>query len=66
MCVHFDALKKAIAVSKQVASLAVVAEALDENAVRFYLKYGFKQFTQNSMKLYIPIKSIDDICRFSN
>lgn len=57
----FDALKKATLVSKQVASLAVVAEALDENAARFYLKYGFKQFTQNPMKLYISMKLIDDI-----
>jgi len=56
----FDALKKALAVSKQVASLAVIAESLDENAASFYLKYSFKQFTQNPMKLYILIKSIDD------
>jgi hypothetical protein len=59
----FDALKKAIAVSKQIASLAVIAEALDENAVSFYLKYGFQKFHQDSMKLYLPIKSIEDIFR---
>ncbi|PZV13307.1 MAG: GNAT family N-acetyltransferase [Pseudanabaena sp.] len=57
----FDALKKAIAVSKQVASLAVIAEALDENAANFYIKYGFQKFTQNPMKLYLPLKSIEDI-----
>jgi predicted GNAT family N-acyltransferase len=59
----FDALKKAIAVSQQIASLAVIAEALDENAVSFYLKYGFQKFNQDSMKLYLPIKSIEDIFR---
>ena len=57
----FDALKKAIAVSKQIASLAVIAEALDENAASFYLKYGFQKFNQDSMKLYLPMKSIEDI-----
>ena len=57
----FDALKKAIAVSKQVASLAVVAEALDENAVNFYIKYGFQKFNKDSMKLYLPMKAIEDI-----
>ena len=57
----FDALKKAIAVSKQIASLAVVAEALDEDAANFYIKYGFQKFNKDSMKLYLPIKSIEDV-----
>jgi len=56
-----DALKKALAVSTQVASLAVIAEALDESAANFYLKYGFQQFKQNPMKLYLPIKSIEEL-----
>ncbi len=58
-----DALKKAIAVSSQVASLAVIVEALDESAVNFYLKYGFQQFKQNSMKLYLPMKSIEELLK---
>ena len=57
----FDALKKAIAVSKQIVSLAVIAEALDENAVNFYIKYGFQKFNKESMKLYLPMKAIEDI-----
>jgi predicted GNAT family N-acyltransferase len=57
----FDALKKAIAVSKQIASLAVITEALDENAVNFYMKYGFQKFNKESMKLYLPMKAIEDI-----
>jgi predicted GNAT family N-acyltransferase len=54
-----DALKKSLDVSKQVASLAVIAEALDEQALNFYKKYGFQQFTQDPMKLYLPMKSIE-------
>lgn len=59
----FDALKKAIAVSKQIASLAVIAEALDENAANFYIKYDFQKFNQDSMKLYLPMKSIEDLLK---
>ncbi|NEQ98877.1 MAG: GNAT family N-acetyltransferase [Cyanothece sp. SIO2G6] len=53
-----DALKKSLDASKQVASLAVIAEALDKQALRFYEKYGFQPFKQNPMKLYLPLKSI--------
>jgi len=56
-----DALKKALDTSFQVASLAVVAEAIDEVAVSFYQKYGFQQFQQHSMKLYLPMKSIEKL-----
>ncbi|AUT03909.1 GNAT family N-acetyltransferase [Nostoc sp. CENA543] len=56
-----DALRKSLDVSTQVASLAVVAEALDEEALSFYIKYGFRQFTQNPMKLYLPVKSIAEL-----
>lgn len=56
-----DALKKALTASTQVASLAVIAEALDEVAVNFYLKYGFRQFRQDPMKLYLPMKSVEEL-----
>jgi predicted GNAT family N-acyltransferase len=53
-----DALIKALNASVQVASLAVIAEALDEKGVNFYIKYGFRQFKHEPMKLYLPMKSI--------
>jgi len=53
-----DALQKALEVSTQVASLAVVAEAIDNKAVGFYKKFGFQPFAQHPMKLYLPMKSI--------
>lgn len=56
-----DGLKKAINASTQVASLAVIAEALDEVAVKFYLKYGFRQFRQDPLKLYLPMKSVEEL-----
>ena len=54
-----DALKKSLAVSKQIASLAVIAEAIDEQAAQFYLKYGFQRFNHQSTKFYLPMKSIE-------
>jgi predicted GNAT family N-acyltransferase len=56
-----DALKKSLEVATQVASLAVIAEALDERAFRFYKKYGFQEFKQQKMKLYLPMKSIQQL-----
>jgi predicted GNAT family N-acyltransferase len=54
-----DALQRSLTTSRQVASLAVVVDALDERAVSFYLKYGFLQFQGDPMKLYLPMKSIE-------
>jgi GNAT superfamily N-acetyltransferase len=56
-----DALKKSLDAAIQVASLAVIAEALDEGAVSFYIKYGFKRFKQEPMKLYLPMKSVEGL-----
>lgn len=58
-----DALRKALDASAQVASLAVIAEALDEKASNFYIKYGFQQFRQNPMRLYFPMKSVEELCK---
>ncbi len=40
-------------------SLAVIAEAIDEQAAQFYLKYGFQRFNHQSTKFYLPMKSIE-------
>jgi predicted GNAT family N-acyltransferase len=58
-----DSLKKSLDASIQVASLAVIAEALDERALSFYLKYGFQPFKQEPLKLYLPMKSVETLCQ---
>lgn len=58
-----DALKRSLEVSSQVASLAVIAEALDREALNFYIKYGFQQFKQDTLKLYLSMKSIEGLCQ---
>jgi predicted GNAT family N-acyltransferase len=54
-----DALRRSLEISRQIASLAVVVDALDQGAVTFYLKYGFRQSQGEAMKLYLPMKSIE-------
>ncbi|MBD2180052.1 GNAT family N-acetyltransferase [Planktothrix sp. FACHB-1355] len=61
-----DALKKALEATSQVASLAVIAETLDEEAVKFYQKYGFEPFKQNPMKLYLPMQAVEVLCQTFN
>ncbi len=57
-----DALNKSLKATTQVASIAVIVEALHEEALSFYIKYGFEQFRQEPMKLYLPMKSIEVLC----
>ncbi len=38
-----------------------IAEALDEKALSFYIKYGFQSFKQEPMKLYLPMKSVAEL-----
>jgi predicted GNAT family N-acyltransferase len=58
-----DALRRSSEATKQIASVAVVAEALDENAVNFYRRYGFQPFRDDVMKLYYPMQSIEALCK---
>jgi GNAT superfamily N-acetyltransferase len=57
-----DALRRSSIATQQIASVAVVAEALDESAVNFYQRYGFQSFRDDAMKLYYPMASIAALC----
>jgi predicted GNAT family N-acyltransferase len=56
-----DSMKRSLEVSKDIASLALVVDALNEKALSFYLKYGFKRFKGEPLKLYYPMESIGEI-----
>lgn len=56
-----DALKRSLAATVQVASLAVVVDALDESAAGFYQKYSFQRFKQHPLKLYLPMQSVEKL-----
>jgi ribosomal protein S18 acetylase RimI-like enzyme len=54
-----DALKRALLASSQVSSVAVVVDATNQDAVNFYLKYGFTEFQTDPIKLYILLDEIE-------
>ena len=54
----WDALGKANRLSDEVGIYAVVVDAKDENAVRFYHKYGFVPLSNNPKTLFLPVETI--------
>ena len=57
----YNALKKSLAGSEHIASIGLIAEAKDEKAAQFYLKYGFQRFKNSPIKLFLPTKFIKNI-----
>lgn len=55
-----DALFRSYETSKIIGSIAVVVDPLDEDAVRFYKKYGFITLP-DSGKMFLPMKSIEQL-----
>ena len=53
-----NALKRALQNSAQVASWAVIVEAIDEEAAEFYKHYGFIPFPNQPSRLFLPMNSI--------
>lgn len=53
-----DALFKSIEASKQVASFAVVVDAIDEQAVKFYQRFDFQTFPEQPLKLFRTMQNI--------
>ncbi|MCX7544485.1 GNAT family N-acetyltransferase [Marinicella gelatinilytica] len=53
-----DALKRVQSASLQIGVYAVVVDAKNEVAKRFYQKYGFTPFIDIKMSLFIPLASL--------
>ena len=53
-----DALKKAKQASLEIASFAVIVDAINLHAIQFYKKYGFISFPSHKDKLYLPMSTI--------
>ncbi len=56
-----DALHRSYESSKTIASFAVVVEAINKEAVRFYKKYGFIDFIAHEKLLYLAMNTIKNI-----
>lgn len=53
-----DALYKSFQASQQVASFAVVVDAIDKKAVKFYQRFDFQAFPEQPFKLFRTMKNI--------
>lgn len=53
-----DALKRSLEASRVVGSAAVIVDAKDASGVRFYERYGFKRLPEQSLRLFIAMKTI--------
>jgi predicted GNAT family N-acyltransferase len=54
-----DALHRSLTASRATASFAVVVDAIDEAAVRFYQRFDFQPFPDSSTKLFRTMTNID-------
>ena len=52
------ALKRTLEHSRNIASVAVVVDAIDENARAFYRRYGFIDVPNRQNRLFIPMKTV--------
>jgi GNAT superfamily N-acetyltransferase len=55
------ALKRALEHSRNIASVAVVVDAIDENAHAFYKRYGFIDIPNHLNRLFMPMKTVEQI-----
>jgi predicted GNAT family N-acyltransferase len=55
-----DALKRSYDATKSVGSFAVVVDPLDDDAISFYIKYGFIELF-DSKKMFLPMNTIKQL-----
>ena len=53
-----DALKRAVRFSEDIGIFAVKVDALNEQAKKFYLQYGFMSLQNSKLSLFIPLTRI--------
>jgi len=56
-----DALARAYQQSAQVASLALVADAKDEVALKFYRKFGFALLGNHPNRVFLPMGTVEQL-----
>jgi GNAT superfamily N-acetyltransferase len=56
-----DALRRALAASREVASVAVVVDAKDDGVTAFYRCYGFISFPDQPSRLFLPMAIVEQL-----
>lgn len=55
-----DAIKRTLSVSDQIAIYAMVVDAINDNAKDFYKQFGFARLSDDSPRLFLPLKSFEN------
>jgi GNAT superfamily N-acetyltransferase len=58
-----DALHRALVQAAEIAAAAVVVDAIDGDAVKFYQHFGFVAFPSMAGRLFLPMKSVSGLFR---
>jgi len=58
-----DALHRALMQSAEIATAAVVVDAIDADAVKFYQHFGFVRFPAIGSRLFLPMKAVAGLFR---
>lgn len=53
-----DALHRSLTQSSQIAAVAMVVDAIDDGAVRFYKHFNFLPFPERPTRLFLPIRTV--------
>lgn len=56
-----DALKRIVTQGGQLGIYAVVVEPIDDEAARFYKRYGFIEFPSRSDRLFLPMHTVQQL-----
>ncbi len=54
----FDALHRVLQATETLAAYAMIVDAKDDDALRFYERYGFIRFSDMPSRLFIPIETL--------
>jgi ribosomal protein S18 acetylase RimI-like enzyme len=57
----FDALHRSLQQSRHIASTGVIVDAKDDSAAAFYRRYGFTQIIDAGQRLFLPMKTIEQL-----
>ena len=53
-----EAMQRALEASRQIGARALVVHAIDDEAVSFYVPFGFQAFPTDSRTLFLPIETM--------
>lgn len=58
-----DSIKRTISISDQIAIYAMVVDAIDDSAKRFYQQYGFSSLCEETSRLFLPLQTMSSFTR---